>query len=537
MPILDIQRRFRELGRIRTGHQVPTGNTIKSGPRQGQPAKRPAKLPRVRLTSPDPNLIGQAAEVFGGTAQAWDNDGAEEYECFVEVDRLPVLIPPGVEILDQWYERWKGGGLLNRCDGIRQTLVDQPCRCPSDHALRSEAAAKNPPEGCKPTTRLRLMIPDISDVGIWRLETHGFHAAAELGGAAALVEVATRQGVMIPADLMLVAREGSRRPGQPRKKFFVPSISFRGTLGPTLEALGMGAMGDTPVVLAGVQPRAALNAGGSPELPTAATPFDPMPAVQGAPTGQPEPELPTSPPPPTTEDGTPIPEPGGGPSPDVQKAEPPAEELEPGDAFEPPEPVDETEAPPAHEGTYSPAQLIAMKFQDRGIKDRGEKLRYVGAMIGREIGSAKELTIKEASKVLGLLKDDDFELPQIGEPATVSSQQGEAPTPPVPVPSPAPEPIRGEIVDRPVPPELQASTADPGDGFEVDKAHEWDKAQWKAYLDARHVKIAPVIKEAIRLAKELDEPIPKGLDEFRERSESFGQLLAGFVEELHEEGS
>lgn len=523
MPILDIQQRFRELGRIRAGEQVQAGGVYASGPKKGQPKKRPTKLPRFRLTSPWPPYIEQAAAIFGGEARVWRNEGsgADEYEVTIDATVLPILVPPGVAILDQWYERWSGGGLLNRCDGFRQTLVDAPCRCPKDPEARRDAASKNPPEACKPTTRLKVMIPDLSDVGIWRLESHGFHAAAELGGSAALIEVATRQGVMVPADLLLVAREGSRRPDQPRKKFFVPAISFRGALGPTLDALGMGGTGDVPVVIDRVQPRARLDTGGVPELPAGSTPFDPVPPVEvaGIPPGAPDPL-----PPARADVSAPdtLPEPGP-PLPTETAATPPAAPLEDPEAFEPPA------YDPDHgqERSYTPPQLIAMKLGDRGITKRDEKLQIVAAMVGRPISSSKELTTAEARSVLDRLNDEGYGLPRIG-PSLTTAEGPTGETDPGPAP-PEPEVLRGDVVTTRAP-SLPEDYVGRVASLQVE-AKTWDPAQWRTYLADRGVKALELFVEAKRVAVELDEAPPRSLENLFDASEDLVGLLVIFVEE------
>jgi len=59
VPILDIQQRSRELGRIRIGQTQPT----KSG------KSRPAKLDRFRLTSASRPLLERVAALYGGTVR------------------------------------------------------------------------------------------------------------------------------------------------------------------------------------------------------------------------------------------------------------------------------------------------------------------------------------------------------------------------------------------------------------------------------------------------------------------------------------
>src|SRR6476659_3823579 len=93
MPILDIQKRARELGRIRIGQVVPTTNG----------KTRPAKLDRFRLTSHSRPLLDRVAELYGGTVQEWapQGGGATAWEVITDTKRLPIMVPP--QPISQWY--------------------------------------------------------------------------------------------------------------------------------------------------------------------------------------------------------------------------------------------------------------------------------------------------------------------------------------------------------------------------------------------------------------------------------------------------
>jgi hypothetical protein len=490
MPILDIQERFRELGRIRTGVKEPTGKTYQKGPRKGQPIERPVKLPRFRLTSPWKHLIEQGAEAFGGPVQPWDNDGVAEWEVIVEADKLDVLVPPG-EIFSQWYEQWSGGGCVKRCDGIRQVLQDRPCSCPKDPDERREKAAKG--EACKPTTRLNVMIPAIDDLGVWRLESHGFYAASELAPAAGLCELATRQGAMIPADLRLVAREGARRPGQVRKKFFVPALSFRGALGPVLEALGMDT--SAPAVLLGVQPRPALNAGGTPALPAARTPFDPQPPVEQATVPETQPEIPDDP-------------------------------------FEPP--LGGT--PDGDDGSSSilaRAQTIAMRCSEAGI----DRHHLISAITGGRATSGKDVTAEEASELflavvklrrgqlqLVELEPNVWRLVEPGGPAEVVSAP---PAAPVGEASASTPDASSEVAkeEQAVP-----NVTAPSEWGDEDR---WSGDQWRAFFAQRGVDVKVAFKEAQKLAIDFEEEPPASIDDLAGRTR-LCTLVRGRIEDLSE---
>lgn len=212
MPIVDIQVRMRELGRIRTGVSV----AVKG--REGR--TRPEKLETFRLTSPSRELIDAAAAALGGVAQAW----GDEWEVITAVDTLEILVPSG-ESLSQWYELWSAGGCQRRCDGVRNIIADAPCACPVDPAERREQASANPPTACKPTTRLNVMLTALPDLGVWRLESHGYYAATELAGAANLLAYASSAGHPIPARLRLEQRE-KKQPGKPINRYAVPVIEI-----------------------------------------------------------------------------------------------------------------------------------------------------------------------------------------------------------------------------------------------------------------------------------------------------------------------
>lgn len=204
MPLIDLQRRMRELGRIRTGQTVSSNGR-----------KRPTRLETFRLTSPSRPLIEAAAESYGGKPKAWNG----EWELVTETDTLDVVIPPGQSI-SQWYELWSGGGCQRRCDGRTNVLTDTPCACPADPGERRELAKDG--QACKPTTRLNVMLPAIPDLGVWRLESHGYYAATELAGTVDVIEAAGR---MLPARLRLEQRE-VKRPGKPTNQFAVPVLEL-----------------------------------------------------------------------------------------------------------------------------------------------------------------------------------------------------------------------------------------------------------------------------------------------------------------------
>jgi len=202
-PIIDLQRRLVEVGRIRAGDQAAT----QSG------GKRPNKLDKWRLTSTDRARLDAAAQLWGGTPREWEGR-AGEHELYTDTAELPILLLPG-QALSQWWELWSGGGCQRRCDGERMVKPDdQPCACDADGGERK----------CRPTTRLSVMLPDIPGLGCWRLESHGYYAAVELAATAAMLEQATAAGQVFPARLRLEQR--SKVDGGQTIRYAVPVIDI-----------------------------------------------------------------------------------------------------------------------------------------------------------------------------------------------------------------------------------------------------------------------------------------------------------------------
>jgi hypothetical protein len=201
MPILDLQQRTRELGRIRIGVTAPT--------RSGK--TRPAKLDRFRLTSPSRPLLEKVATLYGGTVAEWSpmGGGPDQFEVITDATRLPILVPP--QPISQYYELWSGGGCQRRCDGNTELLSDKACVCGPDPLDRE----------CRPTTRLNVVLRDVPGVGVWRLESHGYYAAVELPGVA---ELLAKAGSYVEAFLGLEERT-AKREGKTRR-WMVPIIDI-----------------------------------------------------------------------------------------------------------------------------------------------------------------------------------------------------------------------------------------------------------------------------------------------------------------------
>lgn len=239
MPInvLAQQRRVYEVGRIRIGVQVPTGKGDRT---------RPEKLSALRFTARDETVIRAVAELYGGKPRQWEGAPTDDqWEVITTAREIGVVVPPGAQSVSQWMEMWSGGGCARRCDGDTEQTRGVPCLCPADQEQRREAAALG--KACKPTTRVSVVLPDVPGLGVWRLESHGWNAAHELGGIASLLAATVgpdgRPGWR-PAVLRLEKRR--QVAGGRTREFLVPVLTMRDTVRQMLEGAGTGGIALPP---------------------------------------------------------------------------------------------------------------------------------------------------------------------------------------------------------------------------------------------------------------------------------------------------
>lgn len=258
MPIIELQRRMRQLGEIRIGRVVDTGRISQKTQR---PIMRPEKLDKFRLTSASKPILEQVSALYGGTVQPWTpaNGGPSEWEVYTEVDRLPVLVPPR-DPVTLWYEQYKGSKCVRRCDGVAEQKSDQACLCNPDK------------RACQITMRLNVMLPQIRGLGVWLLTSHGFFAASELPEVA---EFLSRTNGYVDAWLTMEEKQlpivdDNGKAGTAR--FMVPKLDVDLTPAELLAGQGVSA-----AAMEATAARAAIvgNAPAAIEAPDTATPEPP----------------------------------------------------------------------------------------------------------------------------------------------------------------------------------------------------------------------------------------------------------------------
>ncbi|MDV6290284.1 hypothetical protein R2F25_30195 [Streptomyces sp. UP1A-1] len=200
--ILNMKRQGAELGRIRTGYSTPHPD-----PKKRAIAQRSATF---ILSSHSREYVERAAALFGGKPEEWTPQGSKiaQYRVITEARELRAILPPG-DPLSQDNELWTGGGCARRCDGITEKLSRRPCLCLAEHGEQWHEQ----PAGtvCRPTSRLNVMLADLPDFGVWRLETHSYYAADAMAGGIDAVLAATDGKSPMPLRMWIEQREVKRR--------------------------------------------------------------------------------------------------------------------------------------------------------------------------------------------------------------------------------------------------------------------------------------------------------------------------------------
>jgi hypothetical protein len=198
--ILTMKRQAAELGRIRTGYSRPN-------PKGGRPI--PVRSKTFILTTHSRDYATAAANLYGGTVEQWtpQNTTIAQYRVITEATELRAILPAG-DPLSQANEMWTGGGCARRCDGETEQLSRQPCICLARYG--EDWHLRKPDEVCRPTSRITVMLPDLPDLGVWRLETKSYYAADAMAGGVDTVLQATDGRGLMPVRMWIEQRKSVR---------------------------------------------------------------------------------------------------------------------------------------------------------------------------------------------------------------------------------------------------------------------------------------------------------------------------------------
>jgi hypothetical protein len=234
-PLIELQRRLSEAGRIRMGEKGDRGE--------------PRRLTHWRLTSPDKGLIDQAAGLYGGSPATWESPTGPQFQLTTETNELPVLVLVNYSLRQSYELRTSPTLVERRCDGTEMEN-GEPCLC----AAEGE-------DKCALITRLTVALPELTTLLGWRLESKGENAARELLGSLELVQGIAQGRPFVPAKLRIVERRGNVN-GQ-AVRYVVPvldcQVSYQALAGGTRPALEAGANG--PAGYLPIPPRLAHDLG------------------------------------------------------------------------------------------------------------------------------------------------------------------------------------------------------------------------------------------------------------------------------------
>ncbi|MFF2189287.1 hypothetical protein [Streptomyces sp. NPDC058155] len=199
--ILTMKRQAAELGRIRTGYSRPNPDP-KKGP-------IPVKSKTFVLTSHSRDYVAAAAELYGGQVEQWtpQRQSVAQWRVITKAAELRAIIPAG-DPLNQANEKWGGGGCERRCDGETESISGKPCLCLAKYG--EDWHERKPDEVCRPTSRIGVFLPDMPDLGVWRLETKSYYAADALAGGLDTVLQATGGKGLLPVRMWIEQRTAVR---------------------------------------------------------------------------------------------------------------------------------------------------------------------------------------------------------------------------------------------------------------------------------------------------------------------------------------
>ncbi|MGC5411009.1 hypothetical protein ACPXCX_46070, partial [Streptomyces sp. DT225] len=101
------------------------------------------------------------------------------WRVITDAKELKAIVPAG-DPLSVSYEKWGGGGCERRCDGETESISRQPCICLA--RFGEDWHERSAEQVCRPTSRIGVFLPDLPDLGVWRLETKSYYAADAMAG-------------------------------------------------------------------------------------------------------------------------------------------------------------------------------------------------------------------------------------------------------------------------------------------------------------------------------------------------------------------
>lgn len=225
MSILKRQQRIVEVGIIRIGEKGISGSG-KEYPRSRE---------TFRITSKFKDLLDVAQKVYGGEVRQW-KDHPGHWELLSEAKTIKGLFSTRetgdgeLESLIQHFEQWKGNTCTHRCNGEtcevwKQIGNDKKDKPIYDKDLVPCSCEHDGDRDCKLVSRVRVILPEVPSLGLWRLNTGSETFAGEVEGLIANIKTfRLDQYGPVPVTLTISTREKRTGPNAATEKFPVVEI-------------------------------------------------------------------------------------------------------------------------------------------------------------------------------------------------------------------------------------------------------------------------------------------------------------------------
>ena len=157
---------FDVVGRFRAGHMI---------------GKRPQSLHEWRVTSDDKEVVEAVTEIYGGTAQDWDNE-KQPFEAFTDAKSLDII----VERIFSGMTLWGRAGAIHRCDGETITYPEEQAGQKCNMAGRPMSERKSAAQagtGCAPDVTVRFRLAANPELGVFEFKSGSWNLARDIGKA------------------------------------------------------------------------------------------------------------------------------------------------------------------------------------------------------------------------------------------------------------------------------------------------------------------------------------------------------------------
>ncbi|MBM7770887.1 hypothetical protein JOD54_001091 [Actinokineospora baliensis] len=167
--------------------------------------KLPQALSEWRVTTDDPAIAAEIAQLYGGEPRVWETDKSDDLEVMTAAKSVRVIIDKPTDLTARMV-LYGITGPIHVCDGVYHVdghpeldQVGQPCGCQRALTKRKEKARAG--VGPKPDIRLRFRLADAPHLGVFLFSTGSWSLVEDL-------DVITR--ALLAADCAVTADLGLR---------------------------------------------------------------------------------------------------------------------------------------------------------------------------------------------------------------------------------------------------------------------------------------------------------------------------------------